>query len=76
MTTKARTNNLQVSSGLATGNYPELKLSGYISEDRLHRLSQKGIIITPSELDEFDTYTQKIRRQLLILKATSVSSLD
>ncbi|EKD06756.1 hypothetical protein [Limnospira platensis] len=76
MTTKAHTHHLPVSSGFGYGKHPDFKLSGYIRQDRLQRLSQKGIIITPSELDEFDAYTQKIRRQLLILKATSVSSMD
>lgn len=72
MTNITHTNTLQ-SSRLITGKSPQSKSSNHRREDKLQRLYQKGIVISPSELDEFNAYTEKIRRHLLVLKATSQS---
>jgi hypothetical protein len=40
-------------------------------EDKLQRLHQKGIAVTPSDLDALHAYSRRIQHHLRVLQATS-----
>ena len=65
------TNNLETASLRVAERPAESDSQTRRREDKLRRLHQKGIAITPSDLDALQAYSQRIQHHLRVLQATT-----
>jgi len=71
MTNSIPTNDMDTASLRVAGHPAESNSPTRRREDKLQRLHQKGIAITPSDLDALQAYSRRIQYHLRVLQATA-----
>lgn len=71
MTNPIPINDMDITCLCVTGHRAESNSQTRRRENQLRRLHQKGIAITPSDLDALQAYSQRIQHHLRVLRATA-----